>query len=129
MQDAQVAIDSKNSWKRCTAHVYISRFIKVFQITQSRTHSTELTINEAPKQVAHITAVDPSRGRNSTIGVDCSDSFSGSAPEKNATEVRNAILLHKRLMQDQHQASTPYEVYAAQNQVSFVLKLSFWIAT
>ncbi|KAL8524067.1 hypothetical protein ACS0TY_013874 [Phlomoides rotata] len=31
-----VSVESKNSWKRCTAHVYISRLIKVLQISQRK---------------------------------------------------------------------------------------------
>ncbi|KAL3505395.1 hypothetical protein ACH5RR_035236 [Cinchona calisaya] len=119
-KDAQVAINLKNSWKRCSAHVYISRFIKAFQNAERKSlsmmQSIELTTNKAPKQGANITAVDLTRERNGLTGVVSSDSFIGSAPEKSLTEVRNAILLHKRLVQDQQQASTAYEVYKPQNQ-------------
>lgn len=83
--------------------------------------STELTTIAAPKQGAHTSVVDLTGERNGLIGVVSSDSFIGFAPEKNVTEVRNAILLHKRLVQHQQQASTPYEGYTPENQVSFVL--------
>lgn len=117
-KDAQVSIHPKNQWKRCIAHVCISQSIKVFQITESKNRSmmlpTELGKNEAPKQVANITVADLTEGRNGMAGVVFSDSLSGSAPEKRATEVRNAVPLHKRLIQNQQQASTSYEVYNAQ---------------
>ncbi|KAL3514766.1 hypothetical protein ACH5RR_027483 [Cinchona calisaya] len=127
-KDYQIAINSKNSWKRCTTHGYICRFIKVFQITErknrSMMHSTALTTNEAQNQVARITVIDLTEERDDTIGVVCSSSCSGSTPEKNVTEVRNAILLHKRLIQDQQQAYTPYEIYTPQNQSLKFLSLS-----
>ncbi|XP_027091571.2 uncharacterized protein [Coffea arabica] len=117
-KDAQVSIHSKNPWKRCIAHVYISRFIKVLQITERKNRSimlsSELRTNEAPKQVARIPVANLNEGKNGMTGVVSSDSFRRAATEKYATEVRNAVHLHKRLIQDQQQA--PYEVYNAQKQ-------------
>ncbi|CAI9116930.1 OLC1v1018224C1 [Oldenlandia corymbosa var. corymbosa] len=115
---APFSTHSKKSYKRCTAHVYISHFIKAFQdrdVNNDRSMIQSTTINEVPIQRASRTETDQTRERNCLIEVISSDIFDVS-PGKNATEVDNAILLHKKLVKDQQLASKPYDVFNAQNQ-------------
>ncbi|KAL3840222.1 hypothetical protein ACJIZ3_024813 [Penstemon smallii] len=75
----KVVGESKNSWKRCSAHVYISRLINVLKISETK----EGRLSEKPTQ--------------SMCGNLNSAADSG--------EIQNAILLHKRLLQNQRQGS------------------------
>lgn len=124
-QEARPPIDAKKSWKKCSAHVYISRLIKVLQITEGKDGSplqpTQLTTHEGLKQGAseanklQVVIKNGSTGAVSTIGV------ARSAADKSLNEVNNAILLHKRLLEDQQHASTTSGPYASQKKVSFLL--------
>lgn len=119
-KEARPPIDAKKSWKKCSAHVYISRLIKVLQITEGKDGSplqpTQLTTHEGLKQGAseanklQVVIKNGSTGVVSTIGV------ARSAADKSLNEVNNAILLHKRLLEDQQQASTTSGPYVSQKQ-------------
>ncbi|KAL2503982.1 hypothetical protein Adt_19603 [Abeliophyllum distichum] len=109
-QDSRVLFESKKSWKKCSAHVYITRLIKVLQISERKdglqenpTHSSQ---NEG-LNLGPLVSVDSKT--NAGNGSNCIASFSNithSAAEKNSAEIQNAILLYKRLLQDQQHGST-----------------------
>ncbi|KAL8514697.1 hypothetical protein ACS0TY_013690 [Phlomoides rotata] len=101
-----VSVESKNSWKRCTAHVYISRLIKVLQISQRKE-----SLPEKPTQL--LTACGGAElqlcgnqiaGRNSGA--------SSSGIQKDSSETQNDILVHKRPIQDQQQLQQATETSA-----------------
>lgn len=122
IQDAQVFTDSRKSWKRCSTHVYISRFIKAFQTTDGRDGSlVKYTTNESHKQGSDDISNSTAWMRNCLKGSINNKSSSCSLPEKDASEVRNAILLHERLVQDQQQCSTTSGICNALKQASSVL--------
>ncbi|KAM7517263.1 hypothetical protein LguiA_006846 [Lonicera macranthoides] len=110
----------KNEWKRCSAHVYISHLIKVFQIKEGKdslpvqpTTPDQLTTNEGSmqEQEAPLAA-------NNIIHEKMNSSLNGVEADGSSNEVRNAILLHKRLLQDQNQKQVPTTsgLYTSQKQ-------------
>lgn len=109
VKDSQVPPDLRKSFKRCAAHVYISRLTKVLQ-TAARgdtvsLHPSQSSSPDGLKQETRIIQNSPTGKANDMHGIVSNGSIA-STPEKNPTEVSNAILLHKRLLQDQQQAST-----------------------
>ncbi|CAL5415988.1 unnamed protein product [Camellia sinensis] len=103
-KDSRAPVGRNKPWKRCSAHVYVSRLIKVLQITEKKdvlpVLATQLTSNEGSKRV-------------------------GYSAEKNPIEVRNAILLHKGLIQEhQQQASSTSTLYTTQKKSFDFLSLS-----
>lgn len=132
MQDSRVELGRKNSgkkkneWKRCSAHVYISRLIKVFQIKEEKdslpvqptTTPDQLTTNEGSMQEQEaLLAV------NNIIHEKINSSLNGVEADRSSNEVRNAILLHKRLLQDQNQKQVPTTSgpYTSQKQVMLLM--------
>uniref|UniRef100_A0A5B6ZW64 Uncharacterized protein n=1 Tax=Davidia involucrata TaxID=16924 RepID=A0A5B6ZW64_DAVIN len=119
-RDSRVPIDRKKSWKRCSAHVFISNLIKVLQIGERKDklpmQPIQLTSSEGSKQGVLSAANDLNGVRNGLNNVASANSIVGSVAEKNPNEVRNAILSHKRLLQDQQQASTTSGIYRLQKQ-------------
>ncbi|KAL6982693.1 hypothetical protein U1Q18_016081 [Sarracenia purpurea var. burkii] len=108
--DCVVPVSRGKSLKRCSAHVYISRLIKVLQIagTEDRlpVQPTRLTPNEGSKQGGLL-------GANSLNSVQHALNASLSpyglvnyAADKNqkSDEASNAIVLHNKLLQDQQQS-------------------------
>ncbi|KAL7117492.1 hypothetical protein ACP275_03G074600 [Erythranthe tilingii] len=86
----KVVVESNKSWKRSTAHVYISRLIQVLQLSEKNEGLIE---NNKPTQV--ITCDD----RNDSI------SFAPSAEiQNNSAETRNEFL-NKRPVQDRPESS------------------------
>lgn len=98
IQHTGVAAESNKSWKRCSSHVYISRLIKVLQISDRK----------------EGWAIQPTSFQNAdnqilrTNGRNCNTYFSAidlEAAEKDSSETRKGILLHKRPTQDQQMSS------------------------
>ncbi|KAG6390672.1 hypothetical protein SASPL_148411 [Salvia splendens] len=97
----RVATESNNSWKRCSAHIYISRLIKVLQISDRKEGlpvkpTQPTTCRGSDNQMLRI------NGRNgdtyfSAIDID--------AAEKGSSEDQNGFLLHKRPIHDDQMAS------------------------
>lgn len=127
--DSRDQVARKKSWKRCSAHVYISRLIKVLQITEkTNTSPTQLTCNEESNQKVISTSknLDGLRNgskRNGSNGIVSGHSIVASAAGNNTNEVRNGSLLHKSLL-DQQQASATSPLYASQKQNFDFLSLS-----
>ncbi|KAK4351878.1 hypothetical protein RND71_027396 [Anisodus tanguticus] len=96
MKDSHVPLDLRKSFKRCAAHVYISQLTKVLQ---TASHHSQSSSPDGLKQETRIIQNSITGKVNDMHGI-------VSTAEKNPTEVRNAILLHKRLLQDQQQVST-----------------------
>ncbi|MCD7455791.1 hypothetical protein HAX54_029645 [Datura stramonium] len=109
VKDSQVPLDLRKSFKRCAAHVYISRLTKVLQTgVQGDTVSSHPSQSSSPdglKQEPRIIQNSQTGKVNDMHGYVSTGGITSTA-EKNPTEVRNAILLHKRLLQDQQQASS-----------------------
>lgn len=89
--------------------------------------SSQITVNGGLKQAPDDTSNGPSQVKNSLSGSISTKGTGCSIPEKDATEVRNAILLHKRLVQDQQHVSKS-DIYNAQKQVTFMLKAPWCIS-
>ncbi|KAI3464840.1 hypothetical protein Pfo_021503 [Paulownia fortunei] len=105
----QVAVESKKSWKRSSAHVYISRLIKVLQISERKEglleKPTQVTACGGAELQPHVSTHNQMTGVNGRNG---GVSFNGIAPaaaEKDSAEIQNDIRLHKRPIQDQQLAS------------------------
>lgn len=109
MKDSQIPLDLRKSFKRCAAHVYISRLTKVLQTgvrgDTVSSHPSQSSSPDGLKQEPRIIQNSPTEKVNDVHGIVSTGSIASTA-EKNPTEVRNAILLHKRLLQDQKQASS-----------------------
>ncbi|KAL2468249.1 uncharacterized protein Fot_51774 [Forsythia ovata] len=109
-QDSRVLFESKKSWKKCSAHVYITRLIKVLQITERKDGLQEKPAHSSQNEglnLGPLVSVDSQT--NARNGSNCVASFSNithSAAEKNSAEIQNTILLYKRLLQDQQHGST-----------------------
>ncbi|KAL3639064.1 hypothetical protein CASFOL_016971 [Castilleja foliolosa] len=93
-----VAVQSNKSWKRSSAHVYISRLIKVLQITEKNDE-------RSPEKPAQLTSF------NDIIV---------SAVEKGPSEIKNDIFPHKRLIQDRQLASETSTLYSAKDGYNFL---------
>lgn len=123
MQDSQVPLDLRKSFKRCAAHVYISRLIKVLQTAAKgdrvSSHPSQSSSPDGVKQEPRIIQNSPT-GKVNDIHEIVSTGSVASTAEKNPTEVRNAILLHKRLLQDQQQASATSGFNSLVKQVSYI---------
>ncbi|KAA8528745.1 hypothetical protein F0562_036100 [Nyssa sinensis] len=121
---SRIPISRRKSWKRCSTHVYISNVIEVLQIAERKDRlpmqATPLTPNEGSKQGVLTAANNLNGVRNSLNGVVSATSIVGAAAEKNP----NAVLSHKRLLQDQQQASTKSEIYSLHKQSFDFLSLS-----
>lgn len=122
IQDSRGPVARKKLWKRCSAHVYISRLIKVLQIAEKTDRSpAQLTSNEESKQGVRLTTENLHGVRNGLNGFVSGHSVVASAAaaaaENITNEVRNGSLLHKTLLLDQQQASTTSPLYASQKQV------------
>ncbi|CAK9148284.1 unnamed protein product [Ilex paraguariensis] len=124
----RVSVNGKKSCKRGSAHVYISHLIKAFQTTERKDsvpmRPTQLIADEGSKQGAVIAVNNPNGVKNGFNGVVANRSIVCAAAEKNPSEVRNAILLHKKLLQDQRQASTISGLYNPNKQSIDFLSLS-----
>ncbi|KAL1533301.1 hypothetical protein AAHA92_33204 [Salvia divinorum] len=97
----RVATESNNSWKRCSAHVYISRLIKVLQISDRKEGlpvkpTQPTTCRDSDNQMLRI------NGRNGDTYFSAIDIV---AAEKGSSENQNGFLLHKRPIQDEQMAS------------------------
>ncbi|KAI3460397.1 hypothetical protein Pfo_017060 [Paulownia fortunei] len=105
----RVVLEPKKSWKRCSAHVYIARLIKVLQKSERNKgllqKPTQLTTSGGVEQGPHVSIDNQKMGINGAHGVLSFNGFTHSASEKNSADIRIAILSHKRLLQDQQQAS------------------------
>lgn len=97
----------KNSWKRCCTHVYVCRLIKVLQISERADklllQSAQSTQANGSKQGIRVTDDSLIGTINDSHKVFSSGSAACSVVEKTTNEVRNAIFLHKKLLQDQRQ--------------------------
>lgn len=117
IQDSRGSVARKKSWKRCSAHVYISRLINVLQIAKKTDRlPAELTSNEEFKQGVLLTTENLHRVSNGLNGFVSGHSIVASAAEY-TSEVKNGSILHERLLIDQQQASTTSPLYASQKQV------------
>ncbi|KAI8548936.1 hypothetical protein RHMOL_Rhmol07G0312200 [Rhododendron molle] len=98
-KDSIAPVCRKKTWTRCSAHVYICHLIKDLEIAEREDGSpfqpTPLTPNEGSKE----------SGLNGAV------SSHTVIAEKNQNEIWNAILLHKRLLQDQRQGPTQKQCF------------------
>ncbi|KAK4429373.1 hypothetical protein Salat_1237700 [Sesamum alatum] len=102
----QAAVGSKRTWKRCSAHVCISRLIKVLQVSE-----TKEGLLEKPTRLTTCDGAElrpPASIHNQMTGMNSGVSFNGatcSTAEKDSAEIQNDILLHKSPLQNQPPAS------------------------
>ncbi|KAF7139540.1 hypothetical protein RHSIM_Rhsim07G0247100 [Rhododendron simsii] len=98
-KDSIAPVGGKKTWTRCSAHMYICHLIKDLEIAGREDGSpfqpTLLTPNEGSKESGSNGAVS-----SHTV-----------IAEKNPNEIWNAILLHKRLLQDQQQGPTQKQCF------------------
>lgn len=119
-QYTRVEVESKKSWKRCSAHVYIGRLIKVLQVSERK----EGLLPEKPTQVITCEGADlwthhASIHNQMTGRDDRNDCVSFSHSEKNSFETQND-LMYKRAIQDQQLA--PATPASSSKQVSWLSK-------
>ncbi|KAL0438428.1 UNVERIFIED_CONTAM: hypothetical protein Slati_2325800 [Sesamum latifolium] len=102
----QAAAGSERTWKRCSAHVHISRLIKVLQVSERKEglleKPTRLTTCGGAELQPPVSTHNQMTGMNSGVpfnGATCSTA------EKDSAEIQNDILLHKRPLQNQPLAS------------------------
>ncbi|KAK6131274.1 hypothetical protein DH2020_034984 [Rehmannia glutinosa] len=98
----RVAVESKKTWKRSSAHVYISRLIKVLQISEGKELSLEKPTQLTTSVDAHqMTGINGRNGGLSFNGID------PAAEKDSSAEIQNDILLHKGPIQDQPLVQLP----------------------
>ncbi|XP_009780817.1 uncharacterized protein [Nicotiana sylvestris] len=128
VKDSQVPLDLRKSFKRCAAHVYISRLIKVLQTAAREdivsSHPPQSSSHDGSKQGTCLLQNCLTGKVNEMHGIVSTGSVACTSTEKNQTEVRNAILLHQRLLQEQQQASTTSGVNSLVKQNIDFLSLS-----
>ncbi|KAF5962033.1 hypothetical protein HYC85_003242 [Camellia sinensis] len=127
-KDSRAPVGRNKPWKRCSAHVYVSRLIKVLQITEKKDMlpvlATQLTSNEGSKRGVIFTDNHLNTVRSALNRSVSEHNIVGYSAEKNPIEVRNAILLHKRLIQEHQQASSTSTLYTTQKKSFDFLSLS-----
>ncbi|KAL0360553.1 UNVERIFIED_CONTAM: hypothetical protein Sradi_3739800 [Sesamum radiatum] len=98
----QAAAGSERTWKRCSAHVHISRLIKVLQVSEKKEG-----LLEKPTRLTTCGGAElclPVSTHNQMTGMNSGVPFSGatcSTAEKGSAEIQNDILVHKRPLQNQ----------------------------
>ncbi|XP_057490067.1 uncharacterized protein LOC130776055 isoform X1 [Actinidia eriantha] len=112
-KDSKDPVARKKSWKRCSAHVYICRLIKVLQIAEKADRSlpAQLTPNEGSKQVVLSTASNQNGVISGVNGAVSVHSIIGSAADK-------------KLLHDQQKASTTSALHTSLKQSFDFLCLS-----
>lgn len=114
IQYTRVPTKSNKSWKRCSAHVYISRLIKVLKLSEveegSQVKPTQLTACGGAELLSHV-RID---GRNEGTHFSAIDVFHA---KKDSSETQNGIF-HKRPIQD-HQTASETSAFSSK-QVSFL---------
>ncbi|XP_022857999.1 uncharacterized protein LOC111378939 isoform X1 [Olea europaea var. sylvestris] len=127
-QDSQVPIELKKSWKKCCAHVYITRLIKVLQLSERKDGLQEKPAHSSQNERLNLqprASVDSQT--NAINGSNCVASFNymaHSTSEKNSADIQNAILLYKRLLQDQQRGYTTPGLCTSLKQDSDFLSLA-----
>lgn len=118
------APESNMSWKRCSAHVYISRLIKVLQISDRKeelpvqpTQSTTCGGAERQPSVSIHNQMPRINGRNGDAYFSAIDLFSA---KKDLSDIQNNILLDKRPIQDQQMASETSTLGSAKQGYDFL---------
>ncbi|GFZ10371.1 hypothetical protein Acr_21g0009700 [Actinidia rufa] len=115
-QDSKDSVARKKSWKRCSAHEYICRLIKILQIAEKAdrslpTQPAQLTPNEGSKQGVLFTTSTLNGVINDMNGALSVHSIIGSAADK-------------KLIDDQQQASTTSALHTSLKQSFDFLSLS-----
>lgn len=127
IQGSGVTVSKKQPWKRCAAHVHISRLIRELQSSDREERFSiqpkRLRTDEGSKQVVSLVENNPSGlGTGSNVVVSVS-SVCTSAVEKNSVEARKGIFLQQELHQDQ-QRTPASGTYTSQKQVIFKISIS-----
>lgn len=112
-KDSIAPVSRKKTWKSCSAHIHICNLIKHLEIAERKDESlfqpTQLTVNERSKEGGVLSeANNLDRVQSGLNGIVSSHTVTA---EKNPNEIRNATLLHKRLLQDQHQVPTQKQCF------------------
>lgn len=127
-QDSQVPIDLKKSWKKCCAHVYITRLIKVLQLSERKDGLQEKPAHSSQNERLHLrprASVDSQTNAiNGSNSVASFNNMAHSTSEKNSADIQNAILLYKRLLQDQQRGYTTPGLCTSLKQVGLFLTIS-----
>ncbi|KAF8410449.1 hypothetical protein HHK36_002978 [Tetracentron sinense] len=110
-----IIADRRKSGKRCAGHIYISRFIRTYQLAERKDRLSVLPNQLKPNEGTKPGVV----AANNLTGM---SNINGSASAKNPNE-SISILLDKRLQQDQQQASMTYGLYTPQKQSGDFLSL------
>ncbi|XP_048226976.1 uncharacterized protein LOC8274655 isoform X2 [Ricinus communis] len=115
----------RRSWKRCAAHVYISRLIRVLEVPESKESlqlpSNQLRPHEILKQGVLMTIND--FNSNDLNGVASASSLINKI-KKNPSDAKSGNLQHLRLRQDHSQPALSCGVYTSQKQGCNFLSLS-----
>lgn len=115
-QYTRVATKPNKSWKRCSAHVYISRLIKVLKISEREEGSPVTPTQPTTSGCAELQAHARINGRNGDTHFSALDIFHA---KKDSSEIQNGIF-HKRPIQDQQMASETSAICSSK-QVSSLL--------
>ncbi|XP_042987716.1 uncharacterized protein LOC122315694 isoform X2 [Carya illinoinensis] len=110
----------KNSWKRCAAHVHISRLIQISKMPESQERLL-LQLNqlrpEEGSNLGFLMATNRFDGvRNSSNGIISYAAPCNSTTERISNEAKTEILQPQQLNQDQPQAALASGVYTQQKQ-------------
>ena len=117
----------KRSWKRCTAHVHISRLILGLQIPNSKDmfleRPNQMRGREGPKRcvLAEVHELNGIKNEATSAPITCH-----SATVNNSHESKNGIPLQQHLYNGMSQAVPSTGVYGPQKQVSFKIVFGKW---
>nr|DAD41164.1 TPA_asm: hypothetical protein HUJ06_015487 [Nelumbo nucifera] len=113
-------VDRRKSWKKCAAHVYISRLIRAYQNAEKSVRFPVLPDQLKVKEETRSGGV-----RNGLSGATTSSSNTYSyAAGKSLNEALNGIQPDKMLQQDQQQTSVATEILSSQKLNCDFLSLS-----
>lgn len=103
-KESQSVINAKMG-KKCSTHVYISRLIRVLKVTEANdslpVQPTRLTAHEGLTQGTISEHKKLHQIKNGSSGVVFTNDIACSGGEDSPSKLSNAILLHKRLRDDQ----------------------------
>lgn len=121
------SMSGRNSWKRCAAHVYISRLIKVLQISEEKETQPLDTSQLRPSQSLGdtlITSDYSNNARGKMDGILTHTNMFNSADCKNSHESANIMPVNERHHQDQQEGPSFSRCCGSRNQSFDFLSLS-----
>ncbi|GAA0139341.1 hypothetical protein LIER_00906 [Lithospermum erythrorhizon] len=109
-------VASEKPWKKCCTHVHVSNLINELKKADTlQMHSTQAARFEELNRGGFINSYTSTKNTNNVFPLVSTSDAVSSAAETGSDEIRNAVLLHKRLLQDQQHTVSASQFFTLQN--------------